>query len=154
MFEDSDVKPDGSPDAVVWKGNHDGSVNPVAHSLTDYALLGTLAAIDILGLPTTRCRCGRSTVTLRNWPRFPGSATCRASSSGRLPVMLTNDGKGGKVVVMGKSLNAPLRTQAGVYCNVRLYTGYGCSLYALPAPIRRTRLYSMLIPRPGIFIPK
>jgi hypothetical protein len=34
-----------------------------------------------------------------------------------------NDGKGGKVVVMGKSGNAPLRTQAGVYCNVR---PYGC----------------------------
>jgi hypothetical protein len=32
-----------------------------------------------------------------------------------------NDGKGGKVVVMGKSGNAPLRTQAGVYCNVRPY---------------------------------
>jgi hypothetical protein len=26
-----------------------------------------------------------------------------------------------KVVVMGKSGNAPLRTQAGVYCNVRPY---------------------------------
>jgi hypothetical protein len=32
-----------------------------------------------------------------------------------------NDGKGGKVVVMGKSANAPLRTQAGVFCNVRPY---------------------------------
>ena len=32
-----------------------------------------------------------------------------------------NDGKGNKVVVMGKSGNAPLRTQAGVYCNVRPY---------------------------------
>jgi hypothetical protein len=34
-----------------------------------------------------------------------------------------NDGKGGRVVVKGKSGNAPLRTQAGVYCNVR---PYGC----------------------------
>ena len=34
-----------------------------------------------------------------------------------------NDGEGGRVVVMGKSGNAPLRTQAGVYCNVR---PYGC----------------------------
>ena len=33
------------------------------------------------------------------------------------------DGKGGRVVVKGKSGNAPLRTQAGVYCNVR---PYGC----------------------------
>ena len=32
-----------------------------------------------------------------------------------------NDGKGDRVVVMGKSGNAPLRTQAGVYCNVRPY---------------------------------
>jgi hypothetical protein len=32
-----------------------------------------------------------------------------------------NDGKGGRVVVMGKSGNAPLRTQAGVFCNVRPY---------------------------------
>ena len=32
-----------------------------------------------------------------------------------------NDGSGNKVVVMGKSGNAHLRTQAGVYCNVRPY---------------------------------
>ena len=32
-----------------------------------------------------------------------------------------NDGNGNKVVVMGKSGNAHLRTQAGVYCNVRPY---------------------------------
>jgi hypothetical protein len=32
-----------------------------------------------------------------------------------------NDSSGKKVVVMGKSGNAPLRTQAGVYCNVRPY---------------------------------
>ena len=53
LFEAGDIKPDGYPDAVIWKGgNHDGNINPVAHSLTDaYALLGTIAAIDILGLP-------------------------------------------------------------------------------------------------------
>ena len=32
-----------------------------------------------------------------------------------------NDKNGSRVVVMGKSGNAPLRTQAGVYCNVRPY---------------------------------
>jgi hypothetical protein len=32
-----------------------------------------------------------------------------------------NDESGRKVVVMGKSANAALRTQAGVYCNVRAY---------------------------------
>ena len=53
LFEPGDVCPSGHPDAVIWKGgHHDGVINPVAHSLTDaYALLGTLAAIDILGLP-------------------------------------------------------------------------------------------------------
>ena len=40
LFEPADVKPEGYPDAVVWKGgNHAGNVNPVAHSMTDaYAL--------------------------------------------------------------------------------------------------------------------
>ena len=53
LFEPSEVRPEGYSDAVVWQGgNHDGVVNPVAHSLTDaYALLGTIAAVDILGLP-------------------------------------------------------------------------------------------------------
>ena len=53
LFEPTDVRPTGYPDAVVWQGgNHDGTVNPVAHSLTDaFALLGTVAAIDVLGLP-------------------------------------------------------------------------------------------------------
>ena len=53
MFEPADVRPSGYPDAVIWQGgSRDGQLNPVAHSLTDaYALLGTIAAIDILGLP-------------------------------------------------------------------------------------------------------
>ena len=53
LFEPADIRPIGYPDAVIWQGgNHDGIVNPVAHSLTDaYALLGTIAAIDVLGLP-------------------------------------------------------------------------------------------------------
>ena len=53
MFEKGDVKPEGYDEAVVWKGgNFVGNVNPVAHSFTDaYALLGTLAAIDVLALP-------------------------------------------------------------------------------------------------------
>ena len=53
LYEPSDVKPTGYPDAVVWKGgNFDGSIKPVAHSLTDaFALLGTVMAIDVLQLP-------------------------------------------------------------------------------------------------------
>ena len=36
LYEPADVRPEGYPDAVIWKGgNHDGTVNPVAHSLTD-----------------------------------------------------------------------------------------------------------------------
>ena len=46
LFVVADIKPDGYPNAIVWQGgNHDGKINPVAHSLTDaYALLGTIAA--------------------------------------------------------------------------------------------------------------
>jgi len=53
LYQDTDVRPQGYPKATIWQGgNHDGKVHPVAHSLTDaYALLGTVAAIDILGLP-------------------------------------------------------------------------------------------------------
>ncbi|SVD74573.1 uncharacterized protein METZ01_LOCUS427427, partial [marine metagenome] len=29
LFEPADIKPDGYPDSVVWKGgNHDGTINP------------------------------------------------------------------------------------------------------------------------------
>ena len=53
LYQDSDIKLNGYPEAIVWEGgNHDGNINPIAHSLTDaYALLGTIAAIDVLGLP-------------------------------------------------------------------------------------------------------
>ena len=53
LYELTDVRPNGYPDAVVWQGgNHDGKLEPVAHSMTDaFALLGTMAAIDVLGLP-------------------------------------------------------------------------------------------------------
>ena len=125
MFEASDVKPDGSPDAVVWKGgNHDASVNPVAHSLTDaYALLGTLAAIDILGLPYYAVPMWsqyRHDTELASLSWF-GNMPCTSIKWSTAGDAYVNDGKGGKVVVMGKSANAPLRTQAGVYCNVRPY---------------------------------
>ena len=52
LFTNSDIKPNGYPNAIVWKGGHHNSeINPIAHALTDaYALLGTLAAIDILNL--------------------------------------------------------------------------------------------------------
>ena len=53
LFQSSDVRPVGYPDALIWQGGlHDGNINPVAHALTDaYAMIGTIAAVDVLGLP-------------------------------------------------------------------------------------------------------
>ena len=125
MFRVSEIKPTGYPNAIVWEGgNFDSDVNPVAHSLTDaYALIGTIAAIDILGLPF---------YALPMWSQIRHDLKLEPLSwFGNMPVTsikwstagdaYVNDKNGGKVVVMGKSGNAPLRTQAGVYCNVRPY---------------------------------
>ncbi|MFL2755938.1 MAG: hypothetical protein ACJ0BE_01595 [Dehalococcoidia bacterium] len=125
LFEPSTIKPTGYPNAVVWKGGADDSnVNPVAHSLTDaYALLGTLAATDILGLPFyavpmwSQYRHDSNLESLAWFGNMP-STSIKWSTAGDAYV---NDGNGNKVVVNGKSGNAPLRTQAGVYCNVRPY---------------------------------
>ena len=125
LLQPSDVRPTGYPDAVIWQGgNHDGKVNPVAHSLTDaYALLGTIAAVDILGLPYyavpmwSQYRHDKALEPLSWFGNMP-STSIKWSTAGDAYV---NDASGKKVVVMGKSGNAPLRTQAGVYCNVRPY---------------------------------
>ena len=125
MFDAADLRPDGYPDAVVWKGgNHTGAVAPVAHSLTDaYALLGTIAAVDILGLPFYAVPMWaqyRHDTELAPLGWF-GNMPCTSIKWSTAGDAYVNDGDGGKVVVMGKSANAPLRTQAGVYCNVRPY---------------------------------
>lgn len=125
LFEHADVKPDGYPNAVVWKGgNHAGTINPVAHSLTDaYALLGTLAAADILGLPFYAVPMWaqyRQDTELESLAWF-GNMPCTSIKWSTAGDAYVNDGDGNKVVVLGKSGNAPLRTQAGVYCNVRPY---------------------------------
>lgn len=125
LFEPTDLKPTGYPDAVTWQGgNHDGTVSPIAHSLTDaYALLGTIAAIDVLGLPYyavpmwSQYRHDSKLASLAWFGNMP-CTSIKWSTAGDAYV---NDGNGGKVVVMGKSGNAALRTQAGVYCNVRPY---------------------------------
>ena len=127
MFQSSDVRPEGYPDAVIWQGgNHDGNANPVAHSLTDaYALLGTIAAIDILGLPFYAVPMWsqyRHDTKLASLAWF-GNMPCTSIKWSTAGDAYVNDGQGGKVVVMGKSANASLRTQEGVYCNVR---PYGC----------------------------
>ena len=123
LFEPADITPNGYPNAVIWKGgNHDNNVNPVAHSLTDaYALLGTIAAIDILGLPFYAVPMWaqyRHDTSLESLAWF-GNMPCTSIKWSTAGDAYVNDGKGNKVVVMGKSGNAPLRTQAGVFCNVR-----------------------------------
>ena len=125
LLELSEIKPNGYPNAVVRKGGkHDGIVNPVAHALTDaYALLGTLAATDILGLPFYAVPMWsqyRHDSNLESLAWF-GNMPCTSIKWSTAGDAYVNDGKGNKVVVNGKSGNAPLRTQAGVYCNVRPY---------------------------------
>ena len=125
LFEPADITPNGYPNAVIWKGgNHDNKVNPDAHSLTDaYALLGTIAAIDILGLPFYAVPMWaqyRHDTSLESLAWF-GNMPCTSIKWSTAGDAYVNDGKGNKVVVMGKSGNAPLRTQAGVFCNVRPY---------------------------------
>ena len=125
LFEPSDVRPEGYPEAVIWQGgNHDGRVNPVGHSLTDaYALLGTLAAVDVLGLPYYAIPMWaqyRHDLDLAPLAWF-GNMPCTSIKWSTAGDAYVNDGRGGRVVVKGKSGNAQLRTQAGVYCNVRPY---------------------------------
>jgi hypothetical protein len=125
LFDPTDVRPEGYPDAVIWQGGqHDEGVNPVAHSLTDaYALLGTIAAIDVLGLPYYAVPMWsqyRHDTKLASLSWF-GNMPCTSIKWSTAGDAYVNDGSGNKVVVMGKSGNAPLRTQAGVYCNVRPY---------------------------------
>ena len=135
LYQASDVRPEGYPDAVVWQGgNFAGGIKPVAHSMTDaYALLGTMAAIDILSLPFyavpmwSQYRHDTKLECLAWFGNVPATSI-KWSTAGDAYV---NDSDGSRVVVMGKSGNAPLRTQAGVFCNVR---PYGCLLYTSPSP--------------------
>ena len=124
IYKRSKIQPRGTSNAVIWEGgNWTGNVNPVAHAFTDmFALNGTLMALDVLGLPflgvpmmaqyrhDTKLAClewfGKLDYTAIKW-----------STAGDF--LVNENGK--KVVVMGKSANAPLRTAAGVYCNVRPY---------------------------------
>ncbi|MFT5448807.1 MAG: hypothetical protein ACI9DC_003992 [Gammaproteobacteria bacterium] len=125
FLQPSNVRPSGYPDAIIWQGgHHDGQVNPVVHALTDaYALLGALAAIDVLGLPFyavpmwSQLRHDTNLAPL-SWFGNMSPPSIKWSTSGDAYV---NDAFGEKVVVKGKSGNALLRTQTGVYCNVRPY---------------------------------
>ena len=125
LYQKTDIRPNGYSNAIVWKGGkHDGIINPVCHSLTDaYALLGTIAAVDILNLPFyavpmwSQIRHDTKLEAL-SWFGNMQNTSIKWSTAGDAYV---NDGSGNKVVVRGKSGNAPLRTQAGVFCNVRPY---------------------------------
>ena len=150
----SDVRPDGHPEAVIWEGgNFTGDANPVAHSLTDaYALLGTIAAADVLGLPYyavpmwSQYRHDQKLAPLSWFGNMPVTSI-KWSTAGDAYV---NDGKGGRVVVMGKSGNAPLRTQAGVYCNVRPYGPITCVRCMPCLPYSQDRAKFNVDPKTGI----
>jgi hypothetical protein len=87
-----------------------------------FALNGTLMALDVLGLPflgvpmMAQFRHDTKLVSLEWFGKLDYIAL-KWSTAGDF--MVNDNGK--KVVVAGKSANAPLRTAAGVYCNVRPY---------------------------------
>ncbi len=124
IYKRSSVQPRGISDAIIWEGgNPHGGVKPVAHAFTDmYALNGTLMALDVLGLPflgvpmMAQFRHDTKLVSL-DWFGKLDYTSLKWSTAGDFMV---NEG-GKKGVVAGKSANAPLRTAAGVYCNVRPY---------------------------------
>ena len=123
-YKRSKVQPRGISDAIIWEGgNPSAGVKPVAHALTDmFALNGTLMALDVLGLPflgVPMMAQFRHDTKLKSleWFGKLDYTSIKWSTAGDF---LVND-NGKKVVVMGKSANAPLRTAAGVYCNVRPY---------------------------------
>ena len=124
IYKRSMNQPRGISDAIIWEGgNQHGNVKPVAHSFTDmFALNGTLMALDVLGLPflgvpmMAQFRHDTRLASLEWFGKLEYTAI-KWSTAGDF--MVNQDGK--KVVVFGKSANAPLRTAAGVYCNVRPY---------------------------------
>lgn len=126
IYKRSNVKPTDYPNAIIWEGgNSSGGVKPVAHAFTDmFALNGTLMALDVLGLPflgVPMMAQFRHDTQLESLEWF-GKLDYIALKWSTAGDFLVNDG-GKKVVVLGKSANAPLRTAAGVFCNVRPYGG-------------------------------
>jgi len=124
IYKRSKIQPRGFTDAIIWEGgNNHGNVKPVAHAFTDmFALNGTLMALDVLGVPflgvpmMAQFRHDTKLISLEWFGKL--DYTClKWSTAGDF--MVNENGR--KVVVAGKSANAPLRTAAGVYCNVRPY---------------------------------
>ena len=126
IYKRSKIQPEGFTDAIIWEGgNQVGGVKPVAHAFTDmFALNGTIMALDVLGLPflgvpmMAQFRHDTKLISLEWFGKLDYTAL-KWSTAGDF--MVNANGK--KVVVAGKSANAPLRTAAGVYCNVRPYGG-------------------------------
>ena len=124
IYKRSSSQPRGYKDAIIWEGGSTaGGVKPVAHAFTDmFALNGTLMALDVLGLPflgvpmMAQFRHDTKLVSLDWFGKLEYTAL-KWSTAGDF--LVNENGK--KVVVNGKSANAPLRTAAGVYCNVRPY---------------------------------
>jgi hypothetical protein len=124
IYKRSKIQPRGISDAVIWEGgNTHGGVKPVAHAFTDmFALNGTLMALDVLGIPflgvpmMAQYRHDTKLAPLEWFGKLDYTAI-KWSTAG--DAMVNDNGK--RVVVLGKSANAPLRTKAGVYCNVRPY---------------------------------
>jgi hypothetical protein len=124
IYRRSKVQPHGISDAVIWEGgNAHGGVKPVAHAFTDkFALNGTLMALDVLGLPflgVPMMAQFRHDTKLKSLEWFGKLAYTAIKWSTAGDALVNENGR--KVVVLGKSANAPLRTAAGVYCNVRPY---------------------------------
>lgn len=124
IYQRSKIQPNGISDAIIWEGgNQYGNVKPVAHAFTDmFALNGTMMALDVLGLPflgvpmMAQFRHDTKLASL-DWFGKLDYTSLKWSTAGDFMV----NENGHKVVVAGKSANAPLRTAAGVYCNVRPY---------------------------------
>jgi len=124
IYKRSKSQPRGIADAIIWEGgNQHGNVKPVAHAFTDmFALNGTLMALDVLGLPflgVPMMAQFRHDTKLKSLDWFGKLEYTSLKWSTAGDFMVNENGK--KVVVAGKSANAPLRTAAGVYCNVRPY---------------------------------
>jgi hypothetical protein len=113
LYTETDVRPKGYENALVWKGGkHDGKVKPVCHSLTDaYALLGTIAAADILNLPFyavpmwSQIRHDTQLEAL-SWFGNMQQTSIKWSTAGDAYV---NDKSGKRVVVMGKVWQCSLK---------------------------------------------
>jgi len=124
MYKRSEIQPRGMSDAIIWEGgSRHGNVKPVAHAFTDmFALNGTLMALDVLGLPflgVPMMAQFRHDTRLKSIEWFGKLQYTAIKWSTAGDFMVNENGR--KVVVFGKSGNAPLRTAAGVYCNVRPY---------------------------------